>query len=169
MRRFYERQTFALWVHLLLIGIGLIMPLGVAISHDKGKDMLQVIGIVIGFAVLLYATVGTMQTEVQEDGILVTFGLLKLIKFRYTKSDILAFRIRQYKPLDEYGGWGIKGMGNHRVLNMKGNMGVELFLRKKENKKTAIDMMIGSQRAEELADALRQIGIPESATRPELV
>ena len=57
---------------------------------------------------------------------------------------------RTYRPLREYGGWGIRwGPGGKRAYNVSGKGGVEVEL---------IDgrtVMVGSQRPEELAAALR--------------
>ncbi|MHC4338483.1 MAG: hypothetical protein ACYSTG_11155 [Planctomycetota bacterium] len=61
---------------------------------------------------------------------------------------------RTYKPIREYGGWGIrysfrKGIG--RAYNMSGNKGVQLVF--KNGKK----LLIGSQKPDELAQAINSI------------
>ena len=52
---------------------------------------------------------------------------------------------RNYAPLLEYGGWGIRGLGGNRAYDVSGNRGVELIL--KDGRK----VMIGSQKADDLA------------------
>jgi hypothetical protein len=51
---------------------------------------------------------------------------------------------RQYRPIREYGGWGIKGTFKNRAYNVSGDRGVQLEL---VNGKR---LLIGSQRSEEL-------------------
>jgi hypothetical protein len=72
-------------------------------------------------------------------------------------ADIRSFRARRYKPIREFGGWGIRtGLGRRKsAYNAKGNLGVELYLRDMRS------VMLGSQRHEELAEALRQQGVVE--------
>ena len=74
-------------------------------------------------------------------------------------SDIHSFRARRYRPVREFGGWGIRtGLGKKSAYNAKGNLGVELYLRDLRS------VMIGSQRHEELATALRRYGLTEKPT-----
>ena len=63
-------------------------------------------------------------------------------------AEVTHFEARTYSPLREYGGWGIRGMGSSRAYNVSGNRGVELTLM--DGRK----VMIGSQRADELARAI---------------
>jgi hypothetical protein len=66
-------------------------------------------------------------------------------------SDIEKIEARTYAPLGEYGGWGIRiWFGGTQAYNVSGNRGVELTLR--DGRK----LMIGSQRADELARAIQQ-------------
>jgi hypothetical protein len=66
-----------------------------------------------------------------------------------TFADIEGFEARSYQPVKEYGGWGIKGWSlNRRAYNVSGNQGVELTLR------DGHQIMIGSQRSQELASAI---------------
>jgi len=69
-------------------------------------------------------------------------------------EDLSECYARTYKPIREYGGWGIrcgfrKGIG--RAYNMSGNKGVQLVF--KNGKK----LLIGSQRCDELAQAINSI------------
>lgn len=58
-------------------------------------------------------------------------------------------KARTYKPIQEYGGWGIKGWSKQRIAyNTSGNRGVELTLHDGRT------VMLGSQQPEELALAI---------------
>ena len=65
-----------------------------------------------------------------------------------TVNEIVVARARTYSPLREYGGWGLRGWGTSRAYNVSGNRGVELTLQ------DGSSIMIGSQRADELAQAI---------------
>jgi hypothetical protein len=74
-------------------------------------------------------------------------------------TDIRAFQARRYRPVREFGGWGIRtGLGKKSAYNAKGDLGVELYLRDMRS------VMIGSQRHEELAATLRTHGLTEKPT-----
>jgi len=101
-------------------------------------------------------------------GLPVLFGLARLVvdvhpdrvevRFRpfthrsVPATDIVAAEARTYRPVAEYGGWGIKGWSKRKVAyNVKGDRGVELQL------KNGNSLMLGSQRAEDLEAAIRAI------------
>ena len=66
-------------------------------------------------------------------------------------AEIEAAEARTYDPIKEYGGWGIKGWSRRNMAyNMSGNRGVELTLR------DGRQVMLGSQRADELARAVER-------------
>ena len=68
-------------------------------------------------------------------------------------ADIRSVEARTYSPLKEYGGWGIRGWGQKKAYNVMGNEGVELKLSNSQQ------IMIGSQKAQELALALKNKGV----------
>jgi hypothetical protein len=64
-------------------------------------------------------------------------------------ADIQQATARTYKPIAEYGGWGLKGWSSRNIAyNVSGHQGVQLVLRDGRR------VMLGSQRAEELAQAI---------------
>ena len=56
-----------------------------------------------------------------------------------------------YRPVLQYGGWGIKGASKKRAYNVRGNRGVRV------NYPDGTHILIGSQRAEELLAAIETI------------
>jgi hypothetical protein len=63
-------------------------------------------------------------------------------------TDIAHVEVRTYMPIREYGGWGVRGFASKRAYNVSGDRGVELIL--VDGRK----VLVGSQRADELADAI---------------
>jgi hypothetical protein len=84
-------------------------------------------------------------------GILILYGTMKLVVEVRQKTVHVKFRpFVTYHPIRDYGGWGIRFSltGKGRAYNVSGNRGVLLTL---SNGKR---LMLGSQRAEELASAI---------------
>ncbi|MEL7233832.1 MAG: hypothetical protein AAGK74_05005, partial [Chloroflexota bacterium] len=65
-------------------------------------------------------------------------------------SDIESVTARDYKPLREYGGWGVRFRENNRAYTVRGYQGVELQL------KNGRQVMLGSEDADALARAISQ-------------
>ena len=88
-----------------------------------------------------------MVTEVKNDAIHIRFFPLKreIIPF----SEIAKCDARQYSPIKEYGGWGIRYGTKGMAYNVSGDRGVQLEL---VNGKR---LLIGSQRSEELVKTIR--------------
>lgn len=63
-------------------------------------------------------------------------------------ADIAQFETRTYRPILEYGGWGLRYSWKGTAYNVSGNRGVQLVLANGKR------ILIGSQRPEELADAI---------------
>ncbi len=99
----------------------------------------------IGFPLFFYSM--KLMTDVRTDAVYLRF--FPVWSRTIPLKDIVTDEARQYRPLAEYGGWGIR-VGRHkkRAYNMSGNRGVELELT------DGTRMLIGSQRPEELASAI---------------
>jgi len=65
-----------------------------------------------------------------------------------TPREVLSYRVLQYRPIVDYGGWGIKGTSSDRAYNVHGNQGVNIALMDDKQ------ITIGSQRPGDLILAL---------------
>lgn len=70
---------------------------------------------------------------------------------KHAWQDIAEYEVRQYRPLREYGGFGIRIGLNGKAYNVKGKMGLQLVL--KDGKR----ILIGTQKAEELKEVLARL------------
>ena len=87
-------------------------------------------------------------TEVSPNGVRLRFP--PFVTREIPLAQIRRVEARNYRPLREFGGWGIRWGGRGRMAyNVSGNRGVEVELTDGRT------VMVGSQRADELADALR--------------
>lgn len=100
----------------------------------------------IGLTYLFYSL--KLITEVRNDGLYVRFFPLshRIIPFEHIKF----CEVRTYKPLKEYGGWGIRYGRKGKAYNVSGNRGVQLELSKEK------PLLVGSQKSEELARTINE-------------
>jgi len=131
-------------------------------SEQVPNIIIFVILIIIAFVPLLF---GRTITVVNEKEVKVSFGYLGWFKKRIPLSDIQQVEVVSYKPLIQFGGWGIKS-GKFRgekvgCYSLKGNKGVLLTL--SSDTRVCISktkkLIIGSQMPEKLFDALVKQGI----------
>ena len=146
---FFERQFMMTWVLVVVLLGGLGIPIMMAFV----KGVPPIVAFMTFVFIIILLLFASMQTKVTRDTLLVSFGLLPLIKFTYRLGDIRSYNVRNYQPVGEYGGWGIKGSKQNRALNMRGTEGVQLELLDKQG--GMWKLLIGSQMPEKLASAIR--------------
>jgi hypothetical protein len=70
---------------------------------------------------------------------------------RFAFEDFGEYYAREYRPLLEYGGWGIRCGKNGKAYNVSGKKGLQIIF--KNGKK----LLIGSQNPEELVAAIDSV------------
>jgi hypothetical protein len=119
------------------------------LSESLDDDIWIVPVLVIGIVLVLLLCTMKMETEVRADGLYIRFFPFHLGSRKYTFSEISEYYSRQYSPLREYGGWGIRWSFRHgRAYNVRGRQGVQLVLT--DGKR----VLVGTQRPEELVEAM---------------
>lgn len=121
----------------------------------------------LGALVLLSGGAGTlaarylvpMTTEVFEDHVKVTFG--KKTRYRVPLKNVIRAYARSYRPLLEYGGWGIRLGPSGRAFTMRGQRGAQLIL------KSGTRLLIGSENAEALAETIASAAKCDTQPEPE--
>ena len=113
-------------------------------------SLLSIIAMAIPIAVTILFFILKLETEVRTDGLYVRFYPMHLRFRKFTREDLAEHYYRTYKPILEYGGWGIRCSftGKGKAYNVSGNKGVQLVLT--NGKK----LLIGSQKSDELAAAI---------------
>jgi len=135
MTKFTETQTFPAFAYGVL-GLS-------AVAVAEAGLIWPVLPLGLAFNVLC------LRTTVTEKDLSVGFGaLFPFYRRRIATADIASCEAVTYSPLAEYGGWGIKWGRGGVALNARGNRGVRLTLRDGRR------ILVGSQRPEELAEAL---------------
>ncbi|UCC60180.1 MAG: hypothetical protein JSV02_10735 [Dehalococcoidia bacterium] len=163
-----ETQHFRqVWLWLLTLGISGItfyamvqqLILGTPFGDNPASDMvLIIIVIVFGFMFPVFFYIVNLTTEVRGDGLYYRFFPFHLTFRKISGEDIRSCEARTYSPLREYGGGGIRWGAKGRAYNVGGNRGVQLEL------SNGSRILIGSQRSEELAEAI-DMAIKRGANR----
>ena len=157
VQRFRETWIWALVLPvslfiIILFGYGMVKQL--ILGHPwGGKPMsdtaLAIVGPLavlfgIGLAYLFYSM--RLVTEVRSDGLYIRFFPLTHQEIPF--GDIKRCEVRTYKPIREFGGWGIRYGKGGKAYNVSGNRGVQLELLHGKR------LLIGSGRPEELVRAI---------------
>ena len=158
-----EEQKFSLWLRWLVylaMGISVVITVFALIkttSPDGIQDTWEVVlggivGIGVPVAVMALFLFLKLQIEVRPDGLYVRYLPFHIRFKRIAPEELSEYYTRQYRPIREYGGWGIRcSFRNGKAYNVSGNKGVQLVFNNGKR------LLIGSQRAEELETAIRSI------------
>jgi uncharacterized membrane protein len=135
---FKEEQGFRqLWVWLIMLvsfGLPIVLVLAEIVEQGTQSDDTRTLYIVlVVLVVLALPFVGLflkmkLTVEINENGLRFKFPPLKNKWNVIEKQEIVQYEVRQYKPISEYGGWGIKGNKKNRAYNVNGNIGLQLEL-----------------------------------------
>lgn len=157
---FEESQRFTQWwLWLLFLGLNIFSwyLVYVQLICQRQSEQLSVadIGVTGGAFAMLLATALMaslrLVTLVKDDGIYFRFAPFHRKQRHYSWDELEQCYVRTYKPVREYGGWGIRGFGNNRALNVAGNVGLQLKTTK------GAKMLLGTQRGKELEAVLRSM------------
>lgn len=110
---------------------------------------LVVFYLIIGIGLPALLLFSRLITEVRGDGIYIRYVPFHRSFRRIPFKDLKRCEVRTYRPLVEYGGWGIRFGLKGKAYNVSGNRGVQLELANGKR------LLIGSQRPEELWQAIR--------------
>lgn len=159
---FNERQYFRQWwviVIFLLLNLLFVYAfvtqviMGVPFGNNPMSNggLIAVLVFMAVFAALFFSI--NLQTRVFHDGIqLRFFPFIRNKSFLF--SEIEEASIRQYKPLIEFGGWGLRANFSGVAYTISGNQGLQLKL------KNGKQFLIGTRKPEELAKAIKAAMLP---------
>lgn len=157
---FKERQRFTqFWLWVVVLGVAGIFWAGfvsqVLLDGGFGNNPISDVQVMvlfvlmgIGFPIFFYSM--RLTTLVQPGELQVRFWPFQLRPKRIPLHSLRNYERITYNPIGDYGGWGIRWSLRGKAYNMSGNEGVQLHF---YNQKP---LLIGSQKAAELFDAIRQ-------------
>lgn len=162
-QRFSEIQKFRQWwLWFIFAGIkglmGFFIVTQVLFGEPFGYSVVDNAALLIGFLFMLILSllffIMKLETRISDYGIAVRFYPLQL-KFRnYRWEDLEEVYLREYSPIVEYGGWGIRYSftGKGKALNVSGRMGLQLVF------KDGRRLLIGTSKPEDIMQVLSVMG-----------
>lgn len=151
---FEERQRCPLLIGAIVSGI-VLFGVVLAVLTVQGKleppPMKQTLWSLWAIMALLDGFLASisMRTQILPEGIVVCCLPLRFLKRRIAWDEIERIYARTYRPLLEYGGWGIRRGKSGTAYNMRGNQGIQIELRNGRK------ILIGTQQPEAFLDAVR--------------
>ncbi|MDE2882950.1 MAG: hypothetical protein OXU69_09585 [Gemmatimonadota bacterium] len=161
----YREETWApLWVIALIWGACLAAVIGTVTSTMEaveiagrygealpGSMVLTLAGIGVGMllVVSLTAMFIRLDVEVRADHIFIAFGPVNLVRKRISFSDIESVRGLTFRPLIEFGGWGIRWRPGRTAWTIRGNQAAAITL------SGGKQIYVGSQHPQRLAGAIQ--------------
>jgi hypothetical protein len=156
---FSEQQKFSGLVRWLLILDSVVfiifilfLLLYVGKEHTKPLPTVVIVAImVIPTALTILFWMAKLETQVCSDGLYVRFFPLHIDFKKFAFEDISEYYAREYRPLLEYGGWGIRYGFSGKAYNVSGKEGLQIIF------KTGKKLLIGSQKPRELVAAINMV------------
>jgi hypothetical protein len=157
MVHFREVQQFRQWwLWVLLIGVLAVLAWGAygQLAHGTpfGNHPVSdaTLSLIFGAVLLLVIWLYTLKLVTEVDDLEIRTQFVPMWRTRHIPfGEINEAQAVTYHPLLDYGGWGIRMGANGWAYNVSGNRGVRILYRGGRT------FLIGSQRAEELAQAIQ--------------
>lgn len=151
---FYEKQSFRQWWLWMIV----IFLLGITIfNYFENAAYFAVTELIITTAVcvlifLLFFMI-KLETKIDELGVRVRLFPFHLQFKYYPWKSIEKAYIREYSPITEYGGWGLRQglFGKGKAYNTSGNIGLQLVFTDRKK------LLIGTQKSEEIRKFLVEV------------
>lgn len=150
---FIEKQRFSqwwLWLLLLLVVSNLVREFLNGTVEEK--QALFFSALTLTLTSVLFGIM-KLETSIDVNGISVRFFPFHLKKKHFNWDQLESCSIRTYKPVIEYGGWGIRKTfsGKGTAYNVKGKVGLQLVFKNGDR------LLIGTQKAEKLNEVLKTL------------
>ena len=164
---FSEKQRMklpVLWS--FLIAIGLILAYGtylqinhkIPLGNNPVTDILLLSLTIVYFIGLIFSSRIHLSVRITKEGIEFRFFPFH-IKYRLIPfSDIKIAEIRNYSPIEEFGGWGIRRADKKLAYTISGKHCIEFHLKSRKT------ILLGTQNQDVFAKALRSAGAVISKT-----
>jgi hypothetical protein len=140
--------VIGLWAWGIYVQIILGQPWGSKPASDSVLIALSIIPVIIFVLFLIMR----LETEITNEGVYFQFFPFHLKKRFIDWHDVSKAYVREYKPVKEYGGWGLrKGLKSGVAYNVSGNIGLQLEM------KDSSRILIGTSHAKDLENFIRQM------------
>ncbi len=158
---FREVQQFRQpWIWLVLTGTSLTAIWAAVSPFFLDSDwqdhwilhiILILFGLIFGIGLPWVFYVTKLITEIRSDGLVISFYPLLFSQIKIPFKNIQSCQAIKYKPLREYGGWGVRLGAKGTAYNVSGDRGVQIELI------NGTKILIGSGNSESLSSAINLI------------
>ncbi len=150
MKLYIEHQKFPKWVSVFFLAIVIVLGYIIIKTYRAPINYTLLTVTFIFILIHVFFLVAKLITEINEKGINIKFIPFHRKPITYNWDDIKSCEIREYNPMLEFLGWGIRYGFSGKSYTVKGNQGIQLEL--KNEKK----VLIGTQKGNEIKEILKQ-------------
>lgn len=147
MRVFEEKQRFnQWWLYAIFIMVQAVLIIAIYKNSDGFTNFhspVLVLSFLAATIPMLLILSMQLETRIDHEGISIKFIPLGFSKKFFSWKEIDKCFIRKYKPLVEYGGYGIRGISRKKAYNVSGNLGIQIVTRGNKS------FLIGTRKPEE--------------------
>ena len=148
--RYRERTPWPSWVD-LIYGAAIVSCVYSVFVTSGGGTLFR---LAVGAAILaagwgLRMVLGGLTVLVQETRIVMHLGTVRLVRRMVPLDSIVSLKSVRYRPLMEFGGWGVRGAGKKKAWTARGDRAVVLSL--EEDRR----LYVGSDHPQRLEAAIR--------------
>jgi len=137
---------------LMFLGFFWQVVLGNSLGTNQAPDAVMIVFFVVfGIGLPVSFFIMNLTIEVWRDGLYFRFFPFNREFQRISIEDLSSARVRIYRPLEEYGGWGIRFSRNSMAYSISGNGGVELAPAGRR------PLLLGSRNPEGLEQAIHRL------------
>ena len=148
---FTEKQYFKQkWIWFMLFGI-LALSVVPVLNVAATKPLAVLICILPVLLIMALFFLMNLKTVINQKGIHIQFFPFIREPKVFLWDDIQKIELKKYQPMVEYGGYGIRGLGDDKAYNIQGDIGLKLYF--KNGKK----LMIGTQNPKGINKIVREI------------
>lgn len=168
MKIYVEEQKFAqiwIWILLTTISVGVIgqfvyglyiqigkgIPYGDKPMNNAGLILTTLLTTLLMAGILLLFLFAKLTVRIDSKAIIVHFRPFFRKEKNILWSEIESFEVVKYRPIAEFGGWGVRYGRRSMAYNVKGDMGLRLRFRNGKS------LLIGTSNAEELSHFLTHL------------
>ena len=124
-----ERSGWPWWVNLLVFGTTGAALFGPALTGGAAGLEPLAWAFSVTLVALIYLLLGGLTVVVESDRIRIGLGSGWPFRTTIPLRDIETLESVEYRPLQDFGGWGVRGSRDRRIWSARGNQAVRLTLR----------------------------------------
>jgi hypothetical protein len=156
---YQESQRFSKWL-LFVIFLPALISLVLMLRYvEKGEEWAAWIGFGVALLVGFLMSFAKLESSLTSEGVSVRFFPFIQKNTRYSFEAIESVVVVDYKPLREYGGWGLRLGKNGVAYSVSGKHGVLITFKEPQKLMKGLHktLLIGTQKPDEWRHALNRV------------